>query len=70
MDMLKISSTFLKGILNKVLAKVIKKQLGYDVNILINDLNIEVNEGKVHLHLNVDGEMDKEEFSKLMKTII
>lgn len=70
MDMLKISSTFMKGILNKVLTKMIQKKLGYNIDILINDVNVEVTDGKVHLHLDVDGEMNKEEFNKIMKSII
>lgn len=70
MDMLKISSKFMKGVLNLCLSKMIQKKLGYNIDILINDLNMEVRDGKVYLHVDANGEIKEEEFTKIMKSII
>lgn len=69
MDMLKISSAFMKGVLNLCLSKMIQKKLGYKIDILVNELEFTTVDGKVHLHMDVDGEMDNEEFRRIMKSI-
>lgn len=70
MDELKIKSTFMKGILNKVLSKMIQKKLGYKVDIRIEDLDIKIINEKACLHANIEAEIDKAEFAQIMKTII
>ena len=62
-----IISNFMKGVISKALHMTIKKKTGYDVDILINDLNVRYEEGKIRLHINTDVELEKDEFIKILK---
>ena len=72
MDELKLSlkSTFMRSIITKLIGTVIRKQLGYDIDISINDANVVAVDGKIKLHLDVDAETTNEEFSKIIKSIM
>lgn len=64
-----LSSTLMKGIATSLITKTIKKQLGCKFDITLNDLKVTVIDGKVNFHIDAEGEMNKEEFMKLVKTI-
>lgn len=66
---LKLSTKFMKGIVAKVISKKIYKQLGYKIDIQLNDVQIDVVDGDVKFHIDVDGRMNKTEFSRLMESI-
>ena len=72
MDELKLSlkSTFMRSIITKLIGTVIRKQLGYDIDISINDVNVVAVDGKIKLHLDVDAETTNEEFSKIIKSVM
>ena len=53
--------------ISKILKVMLKKKSGYNVDIQINDVNVTINEGKTHVHLDVDAELDKDELMKLIK---
>jgi hypothetical protein len=67
---LNLTSKFMKGIVTKILAKVIKKQLGYDVDIELNDIHVIDKDGKVHLHADIDAEMANDQFKELVKDLV
>lgn len=71
MDLLKIklSTKFMKGLVAKIISKRIYKQLGYKVDIQLNDVQIDIVDGDVQIHLDVDGKMNKTEFSRIMERI-
>lgn len=71
MDELKLnlSTKFMRGIVTKLISKAIKKKYGYDIDILLNEVEIKSKDGKVYLHANVDAEVSSEEFKHLIKTI-
>ena len=69
MDELKIKTDFMKGIIAKIIAKKMRKKFGCDVNIRINDLQFQADNGKIVLHTSVDGEMTNENFMKLIKNV-
>ena len=71
MDELKLSlsTKFMKGMLAKLLSKMIKKKYGYKVNIHIEEIKLEVIDGQAKLHANVDAELNSDEFKEIMKTI-
>lgn len=71
MDEMKVnlSGRFMKSIITKLIARVVRKQFGYDVDIQINELNIEAIDGKVRLHMNVNAETTQEEFAKIVDKI-
>lgn len=70
MDELKIAinSAFMKRIIKTVLSKVIKKKLGYEIDIQINEIKADVTGGVVKLHLDMDGQITTDELSKLLKS--
>lgn len=69
MDELKLnlSSRFMKGIATKMIAKTIKKKLGYQIDIQLQELTVEAVGGKVYIHVNADAEMNNSDFAKLVK---
>ena len=66
---LKLSTRFMRGMVAKLVAKTISKKLGYDIDILLNEIEIKTEDGKVKLHLNIDAQMDNEEFKKVVTSI-
>lgn len=70
MDELKIVSMFTKGLLSKLLRRIIQKNTGYDVGVRLNDISITVDDGKTHAHLDIDAELEKGELIKLVKSMM
>lgn len=68
MDEMKLNLTtkFMKNIVTKLLRKVIVNKIGVKLDVDINNLDLTYKDGKVHIHLNVDSEMNQEEFMKLI----
>lgn len=66
---LKLSSNFMRGIVTKIISKAIYKKYGYKVDIQLNDIVIRNEEGKVHLHADLDAEVKGEEFVHIVKSI-
>ena len=69
MDEMKIGSKFTTGIISKLVSMVIRKKFGYDVQIDINEVIATVNDGKTHVHLDVDAKLTKEELNKILASI-
>ena len=69
MDEMKIGSKFTTGIISKLLSMVIRKKLGYEVELKLNEVNATVIDGKTHVHLDVDAELEKEELMKILTSI-
>lgn len=65
---LKISTKFMKGMVSKLITKALYKKLGYKVDIQLNDINVEFIDGETSIHADVDLRLDKEEFTKLIKS--
>ena len=66
---LKLSTKFMRGIVTKLISKAIYKKYGYDIDILLNEIEIRNEGGKVCLHANVDAEINNEDFKKIIKSI-
>ena len=69
MDELKIKSSLIRNLITKLISKTLEKKLGYKVNIQLNDLDVKVVDGDAHLHLDVNLDMDNQEFMKIVKSI-
>ncbi len=69
MDEMKIGSKFTTSIISKLVGMVIRKKFGYEVELKLNEVNATVIDGKTHVHLDVDAELDKEELMKILKSI-
>ena len=66
---MKIGSKFTTGIISKLVSMVIRKKLGYEVGIKLNEVNATIVDGKTHVHLDVDAELTKEELNKILASI-
>lgn len=65
---MKIVSKFTRAVLSKLARMMLRKKLGYDIDIQLNEMNVTIVDGKAHVHLNVDAELDKDELMKILKT--
>lgn len=71
MDELKLnlSSKLMRGIVTKLISKAVHKKTGYKIGIELNNINVEVINGKAHIHVNADAEIDNDELMKIVRTI-
>lgn len=69
MDEMRLESKFMTMIASKFAKKMVRDKLGYDVDIRLNRLRTTVMEDKMHVELNVDLELTKEELDRLLKSI-
>lgn len=66
---LKLSTKFMRGIIAKFISKALAKKLGYNVDILINEIELRNEGGKIRLHADVDAEINNDDFMKLVKSV-
>lgn len=69
MDEMKIVSKFTTNMISKLVKMVLRKKLGYDIDIQLNEIKTTITDGKTHVHLDVDAELEKEELMKILKKI-
>jgi hypothetical protein len=69
MLMLKLSTKFMKGIVAKIISKKLYKKLGYKIDIQLNDVQIDMINGDMKLHIDADTKMNKTEFERLMEEL-
>lgn len=69
MDEMKIVSKFTTNMISKLVKMVLRKKLGYNVDIQLNEIKTTITDGKTHVHLDVDAELEKEELMKILKNI-
>ena len=66
---IKLSTSFMRGIVSKLIARFIYKKYGYKVNIKLEDLDMWVIDGDTTVKLNVEAKLKSEDFKRIMKTI-
>lgn len=66
MDEMKISSKFMRNLVAKLVKRAVKKKVGYEVDIQLNELTVTVTDGTAHVHLSVDVELNKDELTKIL----
>lgn len=66
---LSLSTKFMRGALAKIVSRLVKKKFGYKVDLYFSEIKLDMVDGQTHVHLNVDLDMDSDEFKKLLKTI-
>ncbi len=69
MDEMRLESKFTTMIASKFVKKMVRDKLSYDVDVRLNRLRTTVMEDKMHVELNVDLELTKEELDRLLKSI-
>lgn len=66
---LKLTSNLMRGFVSKIISKLVFKQFGYHTDIHLNDIQVKIIDGKASIHLDIDGEMENDDFVKLIKSI-
>lgn len=66
---LKLSTKFMRSTVANLIAKALYKKLGYNIDILLNEIEVRNENGKIMLHVNADAEVDNGEFIKILKSI-
>lgn len=66
MDEMKISSAFTTSIISKLVNRVIRKKLGYDIGLKLNGVKANVSDGKIYVHLDADAELEQKDLIKLL----
>lgn len=66
---MRIVSKFTRGIISKALKVMVRKKSGYNVDIQVNEITTTINDGKTHLHVDVDAELERDELIKILKSI-
>ena len=69
MDEMKIVSKFTTNMISKLVKMVLRKKLGYNIDIQVNEIKTTITDGKTHVHLDVDAELEKDELMKILKKI-
>lgn len=64
---IKLSTKLMRGIASKIASKVIASKLGIKADIQLNGISIEKIDEKVHLHLDVDADVDEKDLLKITR---
>ena len=68
MDEMKITSKFTTNIVSKIITKILKQKLGYNAELKLNAIRINLDDEQAHIHLDVDADINKEELLKIIST--
>lgn len=66
---IKVSTRLMRGLVSRIIAKVIYKKTGCKVKIHLNDLDVNVIDGETSIGANIEAKLENDEFIKLMKLI-
>lgn len=66
---MKIGSKFTTGIISKLANLAIRKKISYDVKLNLNEFDATIVDGKTHIHLDIDADFEKDELTKILKSI-
>lgn len=71
MDEMKINfnTIFMRGMISKLLAKIISKKIRFEPEIDLKELNIELKDGELYFHISLDGNVDEKAFTKINRII-
>ena len=71
MDEMRISSKVTKLFVAKIISKLIKAKLGYDVSLVFpDDISLKIDDDGAHVHLNVKIDMSGLAFSKVKEALL
>lgn len=69
MDEVKIKTKLMKNILSRLISTLIRKKTGYKVKVQLNDIDVVINDSTAHIHLDVEGDINIDEFKKISQVI-
>ena len=62
-----LNTDFMKSLVAKLISKIIRKQIGCDVSIYLNDISLTHSDGKIRITADIGGEMKSDDFAKIVK---
>lgn len=69
MDIMKIESKFMTGLIGKVIERLLRKKIGHDVKVQLNELGVQnITDDVISAKINLEVRMSKEELSKLLES--
>ncbi len=66
MDEMKVTTGFMRNIIAKLVKRAVKKQLGYNIDIQLNELYVSITDSKAYIHLNANAEIDTGDLKKIL----
>lgn len=70
MDIMKIESKFMTGLIGKVIERLLRKKTGRDVKVQLNELGVQnITDDVISAKINLEVRMSKEELSKLLESL-
>lgn len=66
---IKLSTKFMRDMVAKILSKVIFNKFGIKPNLNINDLAVEMKNGKIQFYIDMNGEIDDKVLMKVNRLI-
>lgn len=66
---IKLSTKMMRSILGRIISKAIYKNMGIKPDIDIKEIGLEMKNGKIYFHINVDGNIDDSAILKVTKLI-
>ena len=67
---LNLSTKIMRGLVASLVSKAIRKKLGYDIEIQLNELAATVVNGQAQLHVSVDAKLDNNELKKILEAVV
>lgn len=64
---IKLSTKLMRGIVAKIASKVILKKFGFKPEIQLNGISIEKINDKIHLHIDVDADVEEKDLLKVTR---
>lgn len=69
MDIMKIESKFMTGLIGKVIERLLRKKTGRDVKVQLNELGVQnITDDVISAKISLEVRMSKEELSKLFES--
>lgn len=68
MGIIHLPNEIMKSIVSKIVRKTIKKKLGCDVDLQLNELTILPDKGVMNLHLDLDASISNDDLKNVIKT--
>lgn len=66
---MRIANGLTRNAISKLVTAILRKKTEYDVEILINEMNVSLSDGRARVHMNVYGDISQEDLAKVIKKI-
>ena len=68
MDLLRIKTDFMRGLLSRLISKSISKKTGYKIDMKINMIEAQTISDNVRFHADIEGNIRKEDLVRLLNS--